>query len=190
MGGVVKKVTGALFGNSGDGGNTPTSGGNYDYIEARRSALPNINSSLGNRTLDPSTNTVTFEDSSADQQRNQIASGMLSNMLDANGNYNPQQYQDAYYNYATRLLEPQWEKAQDNLDRNLINRGIQVGNKQYSTAMSDLTNSQDATREAIANQAILNASNLQNSNISGLNALTSGRDINALFSANGYGSDA
>jgi hypothetical protein len=190
MGGVVKSVSKTLFGNSGSGGNTPTSSGVYDYIEARKSALPNIQSSLGSRELDPGSNTVTFTDSAQDVQRNNIASGMLASMVDENGNFNPQQYQDAYYDYATRLLEPQWEKAQADLDRNLINRGIQIGNNQYSTATSDLLNSQDATREAIANQSILNAGNLRNSDISGLNALTGGRDINALLGIQGYGSDA
>lgn len=116
------------------------------------------------------------EQGAADSQRNQLINSML-------GDINPisTAAQDAYYDSQMRMVEPQFERAQQNLDENLINRGIQVGNEQYSKAMGDLLNSQNTVRQNVADQALQAGQDFTGSQINNANQLSAGRDINTLL---------
>ena len=111
-----------------------------------------------------------------DEQRNNLVGGILNDI-------NPSAIgaQDAYYNAQMRLLEPQFDRAQRDLDEHLINRGIQVGGTQYSQAMGDLLNSQNTIRQNASDQALQAGQNFTASQINNTNALTGGRDVNTLL---------
>lgn len=116
-----------------------------------------------------------YESSDADKLRNQLIGQGLSGI-----NLNPTQAQNAYYQQATRELLPQFERQQERLDTNLINRGIGVGTEQYNQAIEDLRNQQAGTLSDISNQAVFQGQNLLGSQIANIGALTGQRDIGAL----------
>lgn len=121
------------------------------------------------------TYTQQFTQSAADEQRNALIGQGLSGI-----SLDPTQAQDAYYQQATRLLTPQFERQQERLDTNLINRGIGVGTEQYSQALEDLQNQQAGTLSDIANQSVFAGQDLLGSQISNIGSLTGQRDIGAL----------
>lgn len=177
--GFLKKAVGSLFGSS-----APS----YSQDAAAKSQVYGVLSDLGNMSVQKNkdgTYSKVYESSEADKARNAlIGQGLGALSLD------PTAVQNAYYNQATSLLDKQFGQQQENLDRNLINRGIQVGTEQYNTAMGNLTDSQNQTLQNLANQAVyMGTSNLGNQ-ISNINALSGGRDINAIPSLSGSGNDS
>lgn len=118
-----------------------------------------------------------FNQGANDVTRNNLQTGMLSGIES-----NPTDAQDAYYNSQMRMVEPQFQKAQSDLDENLINRGIQVGGNQYSTAMQNLLNSQNTTRQNAADSAMMSGQNYTGQQIQNVNQLGAGRDVNTIAS--------
>ena len=162
----------------------------YDENLARQSqtnaakrGIYGVNSSLGGLTtrINPDgTVSKVYTDSVADTQRNKlIQSGLGALSLD------PTQAQNAYYNQATRLLNPQMERQTASLDENLINRGIGIGSEQYKNSMGDLRNQQSGQLSDIANQAVFKGQGLPGSQIQNINQLSQGRDIGALAGMSG-----
>jgi hypothetical protein len=142
-----------------------------------------VDSSLGNMSLrknnDGSYSKV-YTDSANDVLRNSLISqGLGALSLD------PTAATNAYYNQATRLLEPRMDRARDRLDENLINRGIAVGNSQYSTAMGDLQDSQNSMLANIADQAIFRGQDYLGGQIGNINSLSGSRDIGLLAGMGG-----
>lgn len=122
----------------------------------------------------------TVTQGATDKARNQAISGIFSN-FSGDGADQAQSFYDAQ----TRLLEPQFERQQENLDRNLINRGINVGNENYQRAMTDLLNQQDTQRANIADNSVFSGQNYATNQINQANQISSGRDLNTLLSMMG-----
>ncbi|QDP49733.1 MAG: hypothetical protein Unbinned6284contig1004_2 [Prokaryotic dsDNA virus sp.] len=121
------------------------------------------------------TYTQEFTQSGADEQRNALINQGLSGL-----SLDPSQAQQAYYEQATRQLLPEFERQQERLDSNLIQRGIGVGNELYDTQTEKLRNQQSGTLADIQNQAIFQGQNLLGQQIGNIGALTGQRDIGAL----------
>jgi len=150
----------------------------YDMDRAMKTQNVGVASSLGNMSLrknaDGSYSRV-FEDSEADTKRNNLINqGLGALSLD------PTEAEDAYYNSAARLLTPQFDRQRDRLDESLINRGIGVGNSQYTTAMGDLEDSQNTTLKNLADEAVFQGQNLIGTKVGNINSLSGGRDIGLL----------
>lgn len=137
-----------------------------------------VDSSLGGMELvqnDDGTYSKKFTDSTADVTRgNLINQGLTSLSMD------PTDAENAYYDRATRLLGDDFNRATENLDSNLINRGIGVGNEQYNEQMQNLQESQQGTLSDIANQAVFAGQDLLGSQVGNINNLSAGRDIYGL----------
>ena len=161
---------------------TPT-GPNYNMDQAVMKENIGVQSDLGNvgiiKNADGSYS-KRYTMSDADKQRQGLIQGGLSGL-----SLDPTKAQDAYYNQATRLLNPQFDRQKQSLDESLINRGIQVGNKQYSDTMGDLQNQQAGTLSDIANQSVFKGQDLIGSQIGNINQLSGGRDIGALAGMGG-----
>lgn len=67
---------------------------------------------------------------------------------------------DAYYAHATGYLDPQFEREQERLETDLINRGFSVGDEGYTNALDDQARREQAAYESAANQAIVTGSSL------------------------------
>lgn len=108
----------------------------------------------------------------ADQTRtNLIQQGLSGLSLD------PIKAQNAYYQQATRLLQPQMQTAQNQLEERLINRGLTPGSEQYDRQMKNLQDQQAGTLSDISNQSIFQGQNLLGSQIGNIGALAGQRDI-------------
>jgi len=172
--GFLKKTVGALLGTG-----TPK----YNQDKSALTQQYGVQSDLGNVNLvknSDGTYSKQYTSSAADQARNNLISqGLGALTLD------PTQTQQAYYDQATRLLNDQFDRQRTSADTNLINRGIQVGTKQYSDTMGDLINNQNGTLQDIANQAVYMGQQDLGQRIGNINSLSSGRDIYALPSMGG-----
>lgn len=158
-------------------------GGDDDYPEystedAIKSQNFGVVSPFGNLSLKQNADgtwSKVYEQSANDATRNNlIGQGLGTLSLD------PTATQQAYYNQATNLLNKQFGQQQENLDRQLINRGIQTGTEQYNRAMGNLTDSQNATLQNLANQAVYMGQSNLGQQIGNINALAGSRDILAL----------
>ena len=66
-----------------------------------------------------------------------------------------QEAADAYYNKATRYLQPAWEQDRRQLEARLAEQGFVPGTPGYDSAMSSLNRSQDMARGQAADSAVL-----------------------------------
>lgn len=150
----------------------------YDMSQAVKTGTFGVESPLGNVTLKQNADgtwSKVYEQSPIDVQRNVlIGQGLGSLSLD------PTETQQAYYNQASNLLNKRFSQQQEDLDRQLINRGIQTGTEQYNTAMGNLIDSQNQTLQNIANQAVYMGQSNLGQQIGNINALAAGRDILSL----------
>jgi hypothetical protein len=155
----------------------------YDGINAAYTSQQGVESDLGNysyRVNPDGSITKVFESSDADKRRNALINQGLGGMsLDTTDT------QNAYYNQATRLLNDRFDKERADTDEMLINRGIQTGTKQYNDVMKNLTDSQNGTLQDIANQSVYMGQQNLGQQISNVNSLGAGRDINTLMGING-----
>ena len=179
MGGVAKGVTSALgMSDKGISGKN-----NYNINTALNYANPNLNTVYGSHTYDAGTNTHTYGQSENDAMRTNLISQMLGN-IDQSVLY-PKQYQDAYYNSAMGYLQPKMDRDLATMDEQLINRGIQTGNKQYNDTMGALRDDQNQQLNQLLNQALLGGIDAANKTTSGIgsfaNQLQAGSDINTLM---------
>ena len=118
----------------------------------------------------------------ADKLRDQLAmQGLRGISLD------PTEVENTYYQRATRQLMPEFSRQTEGLDENLINRGIQVGTPQYERAMQQLRDQQSGQLSDISSDAVFQGQNLLNNQISNINTLTGGRDINQMLNIGGQG---
>lgn len=152
----------------------------FDENAARRSQIAaaqaqakygtyGVNSALGNLRVVQNadgTTSLTYDPTSADTQRqNLISEGLGKLSLD------PTQAQNAYYEQATRQLLPQFQRNEDRLHEQLINRGITEGSDLYNEQMENLRNQQSGQLADISNQALFQGQNYlanQIGNIGGL----------------------
>lgn len=134
-----------------------------------------VNSILGSLSTvqnPDGTTSLVYGQSAADTQRqNLISQGLGSLSLDG------KQAQQAYYNQATRQLLPQFEKDQNRLHEQLINRGITEGSNLYNDQMGNLRNSQIGQLADIANQAVYEGQNYVGNRINNIGALAGQYDI-------------
>lgn len=155
----------------------------YDGTNAAYTSQQGVESDLGNyryRVNPDGSITKVFESSDADKRRNELINQGLSGM-----SLDTKDTQDAYYNQATRLLNEQFDKQRADTDEMLINRGIQTGTKQYNDVMNNLTDRQNGTLQDIANQSVYMGQQNLGQQISNVNNLGYGRDINTLMGING-----
>lgn len=139
-----------------------------------------VDSPLGKtdvRQEDDGTFTRTFEQSQADEQRNQLINQGLSGI-----SLDPQRAETAYMDRATRLLEPRFQRQSERLDENLINRGIGMGTEQYGQQTEDLRNVQQGTLSDLANQAVFAGQDYTSGQINQTGQLAGQRDIMSLAS--------
>lgn len=121
-----------------------------------------------------------YTSSDIDNMRNELAKQGLSSVT-----LDPQTQEQAYYDRATRLLNDQYDKQLEATDERLINRGIQTGTKQYNDVMGNVQNNQLGALSDLANQAVFAGQDYTGSQISNINSLTGGRDINTLMGMGG-----
>ena len=183
MSGVISKVSNTLYGQKAP----RTYNVDEAYGDQTRAAelqtkygMLGVDSPLGKtdvvQTAD-GTFERTFEQSQADETRNKLINQGLSGV-----SLDPTRAEDAYYDRATRLLTPQFDRQTERMDENLINRGIGVGNEQYNQQMGDLQDRQQGTLSDLANQAVFAGQDLAGSQIANTNQLAGGRDIMSLAS--------
>lgn len=128
-----------------------------------------VNSALGNLRVVQNadgTSSLTYDPTQADLTRQNLITQGLSNL-----SLDPTQAQNAYYEQATRQLLPQFQRNEDRLHEQLINRGITEGSSLYNEQMENLRNQQSGQLADIANQALFQGQNYlanQIGNIGGL----------------------
>ena len=160
-----------------------SSGPKYNINDAMKTGNIGVLSDLGNVGIQQQpdgTWAKVYTSSAADQQRNQLINQGLGGL-----SLNPQDAQQAYYEQATRLLQPQMQRQTDTTDERLINRGIQTGTEQYQRVMKDLQDQQAGTLSDISNQAVFQGQNLLGQQIGNINSLAGGRDISQLSGMGG-----
>jgi len=174
MGGVISKGADILgVGNS--AGHITTQ--KYDPKQGNLGVdMGNLGSASVKQNADGTWSKV-FNQGANDLTRTNLQTEMLGGI-----SADPNAAQDAYYNSQMRMVEPQFQKAQSDLDENLINRGIQVGGNQYSTAMQNLLNSQNTVRANAADQALMSGQEYTGQQIQNTNQLGAGRDVNTIAS--------
>lgn len=128
-----------------------------------------VNSIFGNMGLQQNadgTYTLNYENSNADRQRqNLVNQGLAGLSLD------PTKAQNAYYAQATRQLLPQFQRNEDRLHEQLVNRGITAGSSLYNEQMENLRNQQNGTLADISNQAVFSGQDYLGSQIGNIGAL-------------------
>ena len=172
--GFLSKASKSLFGSSGP---------KYNINDAMKTGNIGVLSDLGNVGIQQQpdgTWAKVYTSSAADQQRNKLINQVLGGL-----SLNPQDAQQAYYEQATRLLQPQMQRQTDTTDERLINRGIQTGTEQYQRVMKDLQDQQAGTLSDISNQAVFQGQNLLGQQIGNINSLAGGRDISQLSGMGG-----
>jgi len=160
-----------------------SSGAKYNINDAMKTGNIGVLSDLGNVGIQKQpdgTWAKVYTSSAADQQRNKLINQGLGGL-----SLNPQDAQQAYYEQATRLLQPQMQRQTDTTDERLINRGIQTGTEQYQRVMKDLQDQQAGTLSDISNQAVFQGQNLLGQQIGNINSLAAGRDISQLSGMGG-----
>jgi hypothetical protein len=87
---------------------------------------------------------------------------------------------DMFYKDASKRVNDEFDRQRSSLDENLINRGIGVGTKQYTTSMGDLADKQNQNLNELATESVMKGQELDANRINNANALASGRDIGLL----------
>ena len=183
MSGVISPVTNTLFGQKAPGKyNQKASIADQKEIAQLQAeyGMFGVDSPLGKtdvRKTEDGTFERTFEQSEADEMRNQLISQGLGGV-----SLDPQRAESAYMDRATRLLEPKFEKQQESLDENLINRGIGIGSEQYGQRMGGLEERQQGTLSDLANQAVFAGQDYTTGQIGQTGQLAGQRDIYGLSS--------
>lgn len=116
---------------------------------------------------------------------NDLARQNLINQGLAGLSLDPSQAQQAYYNQATRQLLPQFQKDQDRLHEQLVNRGITEGSSLYNDQMNNLTREQNNQLANISDQAVFQGQNYLASQIGNIGSLASQYDLLNLPSMSG-----
>lgn len=153
----------------------------YDMDKAIKTQNFGVLSDLGNMSLQKNPDgsySKVYTSSANDQARNNIMSNILAQMGDVSG-------ADQFYSDASKRINQEFADQRTALDENLINRGIQVGNSQYTDAMGDLADKQNQALNELATQSIFKGQELDNNRATLANILASGRDINSLASMGG-----
>ena len=177
MGGVVKKGLDVVgLGSSADHVTTAKYDPKQGYLGVN---MGDLGSASVKQNADGTWSKV-FNQGANDITRTNLQSSMLGGI-----SADPTAAQDAYYNSQMRMVEPTYQQAQSDLDENLINRGIQVGGSQYNTAMTNLLNAQNTARQNAADQALSAGQAYTGQQISNVNQLGAGRDVNTIASLMG-----
>jgi len=175
-GAIGSSLGGALAGGGGESVPTFNQG---DFLNSQiQAGTFGVDSPLGqiNIKRGPSGEIIrSFEQSGADETRNRLIGQGLAGL-----DFDPSSAEDAFFNRQTRLLTPQFERAQERQEENLLNRGLQLGSEQFGQAQEDLRNQQSGILSDIANQAVFAGQGLLGSQIGNINQLGAGRDINTL----------
>ena len=98
--------------------------------------------------------------------------GRLVTALDGNGD----QYTQAYYDKATRLLGDKYGNEESALRSRLLNSGLSEGTQAYTDAMKQFMDRKNGNYSDIANQAILSGNQMHNQDINTLVQALSGQD--------------
>lgn len=101
----------------------------------------------------------------------------LINQSLASLDMDPSKAQDAYYAQATRQLMPQFQKDQDRLHEQLVNRGITAGSSLYNDQMNLMRQDQNNQLSNIADQSVWQGQNYLGSQIGNIGSLASQYDI-------------
>lgn len=142
-----------------------------------------VNSALGRVGLsqkDDGTYSLNYSMNDSDKLRQKLINQGLSSLT-----LNPDRAKEAYYNQATSQLLPQFQKDQDRLHEQLINRGITEGSSLYNDQMNNLTQQQNNQLSNIANQAVYQGQNYLASQIGNIGSLASQYDLLNLPSMSG-----
>lgn len=104
----------------------------------------------------------------------------LQNPFEFDASANREKVEDAYFNRATRLLEPQFERQRRREETRLVNQGLPEGSEAFNDSYYDqLLRGQSETMANLADQAVLQGGNEQN-RLYGLESAERIRPINEL----------
>lgn len=139
--------------------------------QARKYGNVGVNSALGGYswTTNPNgTQSVDVNLSDADKQKMALQNQALTNL-----NLDPTQAQNTYYNMATRYMEPQFKQAQQDLETNLINKGIPIGSQAWNRATGELQDTQQQALAQARDSSLFQGQQYTGGNISNINSLGS-----------------
>lgn len=146
--------------------------------QARKYGNVGVNSALGGynwTTNADGTQSVNVNLSDADKQKlasqNQAAS--MQNQALSNLSLDPTQAQNTYYNMATRYMDPQFKQAQQDLETNLINKGIPIGSQAWNRATGELQDNQQQALAQARDSALGQGQQYVGGNINNINSLGS-----------------
>ena len=140
--------------------------------QARKYGNVGVNSALGGYswTTNPDgTQSVNVNLSDADQQKLNLQNQALNNL-----NLDPTQAQNTYYNMSMRYMEPQLKQQQQDLEADLINKGIPIGSQSWNRAMGELQDNQQQALAQARDNALFQGQQYTSGNIGNINSLGAG----------------
>lgn len=158
----------------------------YNINTAMKTQNPGVKSDLGGTKMVQNPDgsfTTEFTSSANDKSRNNIMADILGQMGDTSG-------ADMFYRDASKRLNKEFADERSAVDENLINRGIAVGNKQYTDTMGDLSDRHAQNMNELATSSIFKGQDLDSNRINNANALAGGRDIGQLASMAALGQNS
>lgn len=137
--------------------------------QARKYGNVGVNSELGgyNWTTNPDgTQSINVNLSDADKQKLNLQNQALSNL-----NLDPTQAQNTYYNMATRYMKPEFAEQRQDLEIDLINKGIPIGSQSWNRAINDLEDNQNQALAQARDNALFQGQQYTSGNIGNINSL-------------------
>ena len=137
--------------------------------QARKYGNVGVNSELGgyNWITNPDgTQSINVNLSDADKQKLNLQNQALSNL-----NLDPTQAQNTYYNMATRYMKPEFAEQRQDLETDLINKGIPIGSQSWNRAMGELQDNQNQALAQARDNALFQGQQYTSGNIGNINSL-------------------
>jgi hypothetical protein len=137
--------------------------------QARKYGNVGVNSELGGyswMTNPDGTQSINVNLSDADKQKLNLQNQALSNL-----NLDPTQAQNTYYNMSMRYMEPQLKQQQQDLETDLINKGIPIGSQSWNRAMGELQDNQQQALAQARDNALFQGQQYTSGNIGNINSL-------------------
>lgn len=140
--------------------------------QARKYGNVGVNSELGGyswMTNPDGTQSINVNLSDTDKQKLNLQNQALSNL-----NLDPTQAQNTYYNMSMRYMEPQLKQQQQDLETDLINKGIPIGSQSWNRAMGELQDNQQQALAQARDNALFQGQQYTSGNIGNINSLGAG----------------
>lgn len=140
--------------------------------QARKYGNVGVNSELGGyswMTNPDGTQSINVNLSDTDKQKLNLQNQALSNL-----NLDPIQAQNTYYNMSMRYMEPQLKQQQQDLETDLINKGIPIGSQSWNRAMGELQDNQQQALAQARDNALFQGQQYTSGNIGNINSLGAG----------------